>query len=295
MKKIWLALAMVMPCLGFEWEQLEIEKVKYVPLSQVAQFYRFEKPVVSDDKVTLRHADITAIFEINARNASFNKVNFSLEEKLVRRNGFCYLSESDLLHLVEPVLRPSKVKALAHFDTVIFDLDFQQELPEQKLLITELQSTLQKRNFMVFTFGHDGKPSLDWAKFQELAKTGDAIVIQLAVRDGERIAIKSHAFGASPGAGLALSTSLHWNIMRQLNDNPGLATIEDDRISVGQVNGFEKIDVPACRLELTYNFSTNSTVANFHRTVANSVANAISFTSKAGRARQEAAQGNGEK
>lgn len=291
MKRMWVGLALLMPCFGVEWEQVEIEGARYVTLSQVAQFYRFEKPKAINDEVTLRNRDITAIFEVDSRKASFNKVGFLLERKLLRKDESFYLSEGDLLQLVEPVLRPFKVKGLAGFQTVIFALDLPQGLPGRELLMTELRSELRVKGFKVITFGDEKKGEPDWSQFQNQSKKDRAVVIHLSIRDGKRMALKSEALGVSPGAGLALATGIHWKLLQRLKENPGLANFNDDRVSVGQPKKPNGTDWPACRLEMTYDFSRESTAEKFHRTIAKSVGEAISFARKAGQTNEAAGRG----
>lgn len=268
--------------LGVEWETIEVGGARSLPLSQVADFYRLEKPVMAEDGVTLRNQEITLVFDVDSRKASFNKVGFLLGEKLVKREEAYHISLEDLGGFLEAVLRPQKVQGLGNFDRVVLDLDFPQGLPEREALIETLRSNLQNKGFKVVVFGDREDRRLDWAKFRERAEGNSVVLIHFAIRDGERMALQSQAIGGSPKAGLSLATGIHWRILQQLKWNAGLANLEDGRISVERAGKFQGIDVPACHFEMTYDFSRKVTASKFHRTVAQSVADAITFARKAG-------------
>lgn len=268
--------------LGVEWETVEVDGAKCVPLSQVADFYRLEKPVMAEGGVTLRNQEITLVFEVESRKASFNKVGFLLGEKLLKSEEAYHLSLEDLSGLLEPVLRPQKVQGLGNFDRVVLDLDFSEGLPEREALIEALRSNLQNKGFKVVVFGDREDGRLDWAKFRERAEGNSTVMIHFAILDGERMALQSQAIGGSPKPGLSLATGIHWRILQQLKWNAGLANLEDGRISVERAGKFQEIDVPACHLAMTYDFSRKVTAKKFHRTVAQSVAEAITFARKAG-------------
>ncbi len=268
--------------LGVEWETVEVDGAKCVPLSQVADFYRLEKPVMAEGGVTLRNQEITLVFEVESRKASFNKVGFLLGEKLLKSEEAYHLSLEDLSGLLEPVLRPQKVQGLGNFDRVVLDLDFSEGLPEREALIEALRSNLQNKGFKVVVFGDREDGRLDWAKFRERAEGNSTVMIHFAILDGERMDLQSQAIGGSPKPGLSLATGIHWRILQQLKWNAGLANLEDGRISVERAGKLQEIDVPACHLAMTYDFSRKVTAKKFHRTVAQSVAEAITFARKAG-------------
>lgn len=270
---------------GMDWKTIEIGGIRYVPLAQVADFYRLENPEATGDGVILKNREITLNFEADSREASFNKVGFLLERELQKKEEAYYLSVNDLNDLLEPVLRPQNVQGLAGFDTVVLDLDFPSALPGREFLIRELKLNFQRKGFKVVVFGDRKDARLDWAKFRKESGDDRPVLIHFAMRDGERMSLKSEAIGASPRPGLAMATGVHWAILAQLGRHVGLARLEDERISVGRGERFQGVDVPACRLTIAYDFSRKFTVEKFHQTIARSVSEAVSFARKAGQTR----------
>ena len=104
-----------------EWTLIKLGGRDYVPLENVADFYGLG---------TLRRAGNDAIMELGPRSlqgaansAEFfiNRLKFNLSYPVVEHEGHLLISRMDLSKIIEPVLRPQKIKNAEKVDTIVLD------------------------------------------------------------------------------------------------------------------------------------------------------------------------------
>lgn len=292
----------VLPCLmllvvqsfgqEFKWNKVKVDGVDYISIAQLALFYGFNGPEIKGDEVTLMNKDLTMVFEGGTKKASFNKVGFLLGRDLVQREGEALLSVTDLTLMIDPVLRPAQVRGLGGFDTVIFNLDFPEGFLTGNQFETELRRRVETHGFKVVFLEPKAKPGAVLAKFQEGLEGGSAVYLEISFRQGIRRSLKTRSVGGLSKPSLALATGIHWTTLRGLEGNQ-IEEFEDGRIALGESGDLKKLKSPGCRMELTMDFSgetaSGADFKKLHQSVARSLGQALVFTRKAGRQREEEA------
>jgi N-acetylmuramoyl-L-alanine amidase len=104
-----------------EWTLMKIGGRDYVPLDNVANFYGLGR-VQRDGK--------NAVMEMGARSLRgtensveffINRLKFNLSYPVVEHDGRLVISRMDLAKIIEPVLRPSKIKGAEMINTIVLD------------------------------------------------------------------------------------------------------------------------------------------------------------------------------
>ena len=102
------------------WKVKEYRGNKYVPLSQVKEFYEFTDLKKSGSYIVLSKEDVALKFRAGGQEVLMNNVKFIFSHAVVSL-GTYHISITDLKKVVDPVLRPFSIKEAKPFDTVIID------------------------------------------------------------------------------------------------------------------------------------------------------------------------------
>jgi N-acetylmuramoyl-L-alanine amidase len=102
------------------WEIKEYRNHKYVPLSQVKDFYNLSSMTKSGSYIILKNSDVELKFRAGGQEVLMNNVKFIFSHAVVSLGSY-HISIMDLKKVIDPVLRPFKIKAAKGFDTVIID------------------------------------------------------------------------------------------------------------------------------------------------------------------------------
>lgn len=104
-----------------EWTLMKVGGRDYVPLDNVAEFYGLGR---------LKRVGNDAVMEMGARSLRgsansveffINRLKFNLSYPVVEHEGRLAISRMDLAKIIEPVLRPSKIKGAEKVDTIVLD------------------------------------------------------------------------------------------------------------------------------------------------------------------------------
>lgn len=115
---------------AFKWETSKHKGADYVTLRSVKTFYFFDKITYGSSIVLYRSKRIqqgkkTVEVEMKFRSGSnscvMNGVLFVLSHPVVKKSGRYLISRTDLVKLVDPVLRPSHIRNAKPFKTVVID------------------------------------------------------------------------------------------------------------------------------------------------------------------------------
>jgi N-acetylmuramoyl-L-alanine amidase len=104
-----------------EWSILMHEGRRYVPLGDVTDFYRLNPPDISGNAFTLTGQGRTIHGSAGSREILINRVKYILCFDAIEKNGRIYLSAMDVTKIIEPVMRPGKIKDATDVRTVILD------------------------------------------------------------------------------------------------------------------------------------------------------------------------------
>ncbi len=118
-----LTLGMLWPSLAHAvWDLHKVEGRDYVTLDNIADFYGFQSRSVSGSRTTLRSGQRSLAVEANSKELYINGIKFLLSyPTYISTNGEILVSRMDLSKLIEPVLRPSRIKGADGFRTIILD------------------------------------------------------------------------------------------------------------------------------------------------------------------------------
>lgn len=94
---------------------------KYVPLAQVKEFYNFTSMSQSGKSIYLKNSAVTIKFRAGGQEVLMNQVKFIFSNAIISIGTRYYISLMDLVKVIDPILRPDKIKNAKPFDTVIID------------------------------------------------------------------------------------------------------------------------------------------------------------------------------
>ncbi|HEX8296354.1 MAG TPA: N-acetylmuramoyl-L-alanine amidase [Chthoniobacteraceae bacterium] len=104
-----------------DWQLYKIGGRDYVSLDNLAEFYNFGAVQRVDSEFTLRTTGKSLRGRAGSVEFLINGLKFNLSYPIVEHSGQLCISRMDLTKLVEPVLRPSKIRGADNVDTVVLD------------------------------------------------------------------------------------------------------------------------------------------------------------------------------
>ena len=125
MSRILIVLAILLGCIipasGGDWTVVKSEGRDYLTMDNIADFYGLSKVRRKD-----REASATSgVRSIRATSGSpdffINNLKFILSYPAVENDGKVCISRMDLVKLIEPVMRPSRIKNAEPIDTIVLD------------------------------------------------------------------------------------------------------------------------------------------------------------------------------
>ena len=104
-----------------DWQVIHVEDRDYVSFANVAQFYRFPRFTQVSRMVSLGGERRGIRAQAGTSEFYINGVRFFSDFPLVEQGEENLISAMDVSKIVEPVLRPNKIKGAAAIDTVVLD------------------------------------------------------------------------------------------------------------------------------------------------------------------------------
>lgn len=112
------ALTVVSPA---QWNPVQREKRNYVTMDNVASFYKMRRAVSEGSRVRLVGAGASIEGGGGDRDLMINGVKYVLCFPLIREGSTTLVSSMDVVKIIEPILRPQKIKNAAAIRTVVLD------------------------------------------------------------------------------------------------------------------------------------------------------------------------------
>ncbi len=103
------------------WNVVKIGGRRYVPISDVADFYRLNTTVATGKSFLLTSPVRTFQGKSGAQEVLINGVKYILCFPLVNRGDSVLVSAMDVTKIIEPVMRPGKIKDAALVKTIVLD------------------------------------------------------------------------------------------------------------------------------------------------------------------------------
>jgi N-acetylmuramoyl-L-alanine amidase len=105
---------------AFKWDTVKHNGAEYVTLRGVKDFYFFKK-ITFGKKITIEHSKVKIEFRSGSQQCRMNGVLFILSSPIVSKGGKYLLSRTDLMSLIDPVLRPKHIQNARPVRTVVVD------------------------------------------------------------------------------------------------------------------------------------------------------------------------------
>lgn len=119
---LWLVILLCLVAPSFaDWTLVKIGGRDYVPLDDVAEFYGLGGVRRSGNDAVMELGPRSLKGSANSVEFFINRLKFNLSYPIAEHEGRLWLSRMDLTKVLEPVLRPSKIKGAEKIDTIILD------------------------------------------------------------------------------------------------------------------------------------------------------------------------------
>lgn len=104
-----------------EWELVKFGGRDHVSWENIGRFYQLGPVVRTGNQLELKSGARSLRGEVGSRDLFINNLKFILSYPIVELHGQPLLSRMDLSKLIEPVLRPNRIKNSEVIDTVVLD------------------------------------------------------------------------------------------------------------------------------------------------------------------------------
>ncbi len=109
------------PASWAQWTVVMHEDRRYVSVDNVATFYKMNREASSGDGFRLSAPDRTIEGRAGGRDVLVNGVKYVLCFQIESKNGSILMSAMDVVKIIEPILRPQKIKDPGAVRTIILD------------------------------------------------------------------------------------------------------------------------------------------------------------------------------
>ncbi len=196
---------------GFSWELLNREGKGYVPVDNIRAFYGFTAPERKDGEWLVIENKTTQIkLRPRSQEMMMNSLRFILSHPVLRdSDGRLLVSKTDIIKILDPILRPSYIKSAGSFRTVILDAghgghdagatnSFAREADLNLKLARTLKKSLERKGFNV-VLTRDSDHFLTLQQRVDIAnRYQNALFISLHFNSGSRAASGIETFTLTP-------------------------------------------------------------------------------------------------
>jgi N-acetylmuramoyl-L-alanine amidase len=105
----------------WKWELVMHENRRYVPVENIAAFYNLSLPAAIGERFRITATGRSIEGAPGGREAYINGVKYALCFPIVSKDGRTLISAMDVVKIIEPILRPQKIKNPGTVQTVILD------------------------------------------------------------------------------------------------------------------------------------------------------------------------------
>jgi N-acetylmuramoyl-L-alanine amidase len=104
-----------------DWNVVQVNGRDYIPFENLADFYGLKEVKRTDKEATLSSGVRSLRGSAGSPDFFINNLKFILSYPVVEHGGQLCLSRMDLVKLIEPVMRPSRIRNAEPIDTVVLD------------------------------------------------------------------------------------------------------------------------------------------------------------------------------
>jgi N-acetylmuramoyl-L-alanine amidase len=104
-----------------DWNVIRLQDRDYVSFANVAQFYQFPEYTRVDRNVSLRHDRRGIRAQAGTSELDINGVRFFTDFPILSNNDATLVSAMDVSKIIEPILRPNRIRNAHKVETVVLD------------------------------------------------------------------------------------------------------------------------------------------------------------------------------
>ncbi len=104
-----------------QWEIRKVDDREYVTLESLRRFYGFPPTEKDEKKIVLQSGTHRLEGAVGSKEFRINHLKFILSFPIIERDNEALLSRIDLTKLIEPVLRPGRIRGNRILSTIILD------------------------------------------------------------------------------------------------------------------------------------------------------------------------------
>jgi hypothetical protein len=175
------------------WQPHLIKDITYVPVSNIASFYKFKSMTLSAETFNIQASKIR-LSNQTTTVLLLNGVKLHLIHSIVQENGVHYVSKDDVALIIDPLLRPQEIDSPALMDKVFVVIVSRTHEMKQYFtsLITGLRSTMEASGRKLAIVAHIQADGNEWQeKIPNLTSNGLTLIIEESIADsssgGQRV------------------------------------------------------------------------------------------------------------
>ena len=104
-----------------DWAVVKVDGRDYLTMDNIAEFYSLSAVRRKDREASATSGVRSIRASVGSPDFFINNLKFILSYPAVERDGTVCISRMDLVKLIEPVMRPSRIKNAEPIDTVVLD------------------------------------------------------------------------------------------------------------------------------------------------------------------------------
>jgi N-acetylmuramoyl-L-alanine amidase len=116
-----LLLGCMVPAMAADWTVIKVDGRDYISMENVAEFYSLGPTRRREKEVTASSGVRSLRASVGSPDFFINNLKFILSYPAIEHEGKVCISRMDLVKLIEPVMRPSRIKNAEPIDTVVLD------------------------------------------------------------------------------------------------------------------------------------------------------------------------------
>jgi len=177
------------------WSVIDHRGQAYLDLAEVARFFEFPTYTKAGKSITLekvkrldgRNFPIKCRGQAGSKLVSINELKFYLSYPLVAwRDGKVIISAFDLIHVIDPILRPDQQREPSQLKTIVLD-------PARGGAETGLVSRHGKEKDVTLDVARQARQALEKAGYQVILTRGDDAALSVPARIEQANAVKDEA------------------------------------------------------------------------------------------------------
>ena len=118
---LFVLLGCIVPAISGDWDVHKVDGRDYLSMNNIAEFYNLGPTRRKEKEVSASSGVRSIRASVGSPDFFINNLKFILSYPAIEHEGKVCISRMDLVKLIEPVMRPSRIKNAVPIDTVVLD------------------------------------------------------------------------------------------------------------------------------------------------------------------------------